>query len=79
MKTTHYRQCTLRSGNTTLITHLAAQDVKIGRIVTLEDEAGEWTILGCGEPVEAQYAEAKAHAFTRIWNPSTALTARGKK
>lgn len=82
-KTRFYHQCSLSKGNTHTITHLPEKWAVVGARVQLKEQDGSWdrgwTVLSVGQPIAAEYAEAKAHAYMDIWKPSTALTTRGKK
>jgi hypothetical protein len=82
-KTNFYHQCSLQNGNVHTLTHLPEEFAQVGRKIRLKDEDGNWErgweVRSVGEPIAAEYAEAKAHAYQDIWKPSTALTTRGKK
>jgi hypothetical protein len=81
-KTKFYHQCSLSKDNTRTVTHLPEEFAVVGKRVALKDNdkwVRGWTVTGVGEPIAAEYAEAKAHAYMDIWKPSTNLTERGKK
>jgi len=82
-KTKFYHQCSLRNGNTTTLTHLPEEYAQVGRKIKLKQDDGTWEggweVRSVGEPIAAEYAEAKERAYQDIWKPSTALTDRGNK
>jgi hypothetical protein len=79
----YYHQCSLSKGTTRTLTHLPEKFAVQGNRIALKNDDGTWDrgwkVTHVGEPILAEFAEAKAHAYTDIWKPSTALTDRGKK
>lgn len=81
-KTEYYRQCSLKNGNLSTVSHLPEEFAIVGKKLKLKNhdiwECG-WEVIGVGELVKAEFAEAKAHAYQDIWKPSTNISSRGNK